>query len=86
MRVLRPNEPNGFDRLADAMEARRLGLVHELDALGNPPAFSILDPTAPANGLSWVAVVVGLISYCIQRRVAKAIRRSRRRSTLRTLP
>jgi RecA-family ATPase len=33
MRVIRPGEPTSFDRLASALEARHLGLVHDLDSV-----------------------------------------------------
>ena len=34
MRVIRPTEPNSFDRLASAMDARRLGAVPDLNTQG----------------------------------------------------
>jgi hypothetical protein len=36
MKVLRPEDAGSFDRLADFYAARRQGLVHELNAVGNP--------------------------------------------------
>ena len=41
MRVIRPTEPNGFDRLASAMDARRLGVVPDLNTQGAS------EPTSP---------------------------------------